>query len=333
MIDGEQVADPTPDASGTFRVAVTIPKSATGSVVISAIIGNGGSADAIFKVKDCPKNPTMATVPKSGVVGSKFVQKGNNWLPGGKVRITLPHGSKAFFLAQSATPRIGPSGGWQTVVTVGKGTPSGTYSYTATERAPQCPSGKITMKDSFTVKKNYLRRRSSWPPVSHPTTKMARIVNEYRARHGVAPLRVDDELAASAQRWADQGKFKHSGGGGRYGENLYASGGPCTEDDIRKAVDLWYAEAEQYGYDYNHPDTEAADRTEFNKGVGHFTQLVWKGSTKIGVGVASHPGNKWQCLVVAQFSPPGNYMGSFRENVLPPKSRQTVSHIWQESPF
>lgn len=112
MIDGEQVADPTPDASGTFRVAVTIPKPATGSVVISAIIGNGGSADAIFKVKDCPKNPTMASVPKSGVVGSKFVQKGNTWLPGGKVRITLPHGSKALFLAQSATPRVGPSRAW-----------------------------------------------------------------------------------------------------------------------------------------------------------------------------------------------------------------------------
>ena len=152
MISGERVADPTPDAAGTFRIAVTIPESATGSVVISAIIGNGGSADTVFKVKDCPKNPTMATVPKSGVVGSKFVQKGNNWLSGGKVHITLPHGSKALFLAQSATPQVGPSGGWQTVVTVGKGTPPGTYSYTATERAPQCPSGKITMKDSFTVR-------------------------------------------------------------------------------------------------------------------------------------------------------------------------------------
>ncbi|WP_367323592.1 hypothetical protein [Streptomyces sp. HUAS ZL42] len=151
MIGGEQVADPTPDASGTFRIAVTIPRSATGSVVISAIIGNGGSADVIFKVNDCPTNPTMATVPRSGTVGSKFIQKGNNWLPGGTVRITLPHGSKALFLTQSATPRVGPSGGWQTVVTVGKGTPPGTYSYTATERAPQCPSGKISITGSFTV--------------------------------------------------------------------------------------------------------------------------------------------------------------------------------------
>nr|WP_306926438.1 hypothetical protein [Streptomyces luteogriseus] len=151
MINGEQVADPTPDAAGTFRVAVTISKSARGSIEISAIIGNGGSAGTIFQVKDCPKNPTMATVPSSGVVGSKFVQKGNNWLPGGKVRITLPHGSKALFLTQSATPRVGPSGGWQTVVTVGKGTPPGTYTYTATEKTPKCPSKKIIQRDSFTV--------------------------------------------------------------------------------------------------------------------------------------------------------------------------------------
>lgn len=100
----------------------------------------------------CPRNTTMATIPDSGVVGSRFVQKGNNWLPGGTVHLTLPHGSAAKFLAQSATPRVGLSGGWQTVVTVGKGTRPGTYIYTATEKAPQCPSGKITKSGSFTVR-------------------------------------------------------------------------------------------------------------------------------------------------------------------------------------
>jgi hypothetical protein len=100
----------------------------------------------------CPRNPTMATIPDSGVVGSKFVQKGNNWLPGGTVHLTLPSGSKARFLTQSATPRVGLSGGWQTVATVSEETPPGTYTYTATEQAPQCPSGNITKNGSFTVR-------------------------------------------------------------------------------------------------------------------------------------------------------------------------------------
>ena len=38
--------------------------------------------------------------------------------------------------------------------------------------------------------------------------------------------------------------------------------------------------------------------------MGHFTQLVWKGSTQIGCGVASCGGqNFWVC----RYSPPGNF--------------------------
>lgn len=155
------------------------------------------------------------------------------------------------------------------------------------------------------------------PAVSDASARMARVTNEYRARHAVAGLEVSASLESSAQKWADRGEFKHSDGDSRYGENLYASREPCTEADLRKAVDLWYAEEKDY--DYGHPDTAEADRREFAKGTGHFTQLVWKGSERIGVGIASHPGRQWQCLVVAQYGPPGNYMGEFRENVLRPR--------------
>lgn len=156
-------------------------------------------------------------------------------------------------------------------------------------------------------------------PIQYPTTKMAKMVNEYRARHGVPDLKVSNELAPQAQKWAERGKFEHSGGGSEYGENLWVSSDECNEKSLQRAVDSWYEEAEKYGYDYDHPDTKEADQKEFDKGVGHFTQLVWKNSENIGVGAASHPDQKWKCLVVAQFSPPGNYMGEFRENVLPPE--------------
>jgi hypothetical protein len=157
------------------------------------------------------------------------------------------------------------------------------------------------------------------PAIPWPTTKMAKMINVYRELHGAPPLKVNEKLRRSAQRWADRGVFEHSGG--PYGENLAVAQVPCTEasgpDDpdnsLRLSVDLWYREVEHY--DFHHPDTVAGDRAEFDKGTGHFTQLVWRGSRSIGVGIATHPGQKWKCVVVAQFDPPGNYLGQFRENV------------------
>ena len=48
--------------------------------------------------------------------------------------------------------------------------------------------------------------------------------------------------------------------------------------------------------------------------TGHFTQVVWKSSTSIGLGIA-HGGRGTYCT--AQYSPPGNYQGQFKSNVLP----------------
>lgn len=50
--------------------------------------------------------------------------------------------------------------------------------------------------------------------------------------------------------------------------------------------------------------------------AGHFTQVVWKESTKLGVGMATN-GNK--AFVVGQYRPAGNMIGReyFEKNVLP----------------
>jgi hypothetical protein len=42
--------------------------------------------------------------------------------------------------------------------------------------------------------------------------------------------------------------------------------------------------------------------------IGHYTQIVWKKSTQIGVGKAGG-------IVVLNYSPPGNYRGSYTANV------------------
>ena len=53
-------------------------------------------------------------------------------------------------------------------------------------------------------------------------------------------------------------------------------------------------------------------------GTGHFTQVVWKGSKKLGVGFAL-TGDGRSLYVVAQYSPSGNYIGQFGQNVLQAK--------------
>lgn len=45
---------------------------------------------------------------------------------------------------------------------------------------------------------------------------------------------------------------------------------------------------------------------------GHFTQVVWKSSSKLGVGIARKNGH---ILVVANYDPPGNYQGQYANNV------------------
>ena len=60
----------------------------------------------------------------------------------------------------------------------------------------------------------------------------------------------------------------------------------------------------------------------FSGATGHFTQVVWKGSTQLGIGFArgsySFNGKVFDnCLfVVGRYLEPGNMMGAFRENVL-----------------
>jgi len=49
--------------------------------------------------------------------------------------------------------------------------------------------------------------------------------------------------------------------------------------------------------------------------IGHFTQVVWKGSTELGIGKAS--GRNGGTFVVANYNPPGNFGGQYNQNVFP----------------
>jgi uncharacterized protein YkwD len=129
--------------------------------------------------------------------------------------------------------------------------------------------------------------------------------NQVRAKHCAAPLTWSPRLAQIAKQWAntlrDKGcQFGHSGGS--TGENLAA--GTSGTLDAAAVVKMWSDEAALYKF----PDGG------FSMKTGHFTQVVWRGTTQVGCGRSQCKGmDIWVC----EYDPPGNWEGQYRENVLP----------------
>jgi len=113
------------------------------------------------------------------------------------------------------------------------------------------------------------------------------------------PLTWSSEVAAVAQAHADKCVFEHSTNS--YGENIYATSGSSTPQDV---LNSWASEVADYDY--------ASDSCS---GVcGHYTQVVWADSLLLGCAVTkctenspfgSGPWEFWVC----NYDPPGNYSG------------------------
>lgn len=128
-----------------------------------------------------------------------------------------------------------------------------------------------------------------------------------RAQYGAGPLAWSQTLYPGTVEWAQQCRFAHSDPGGRYGENLYASTNGQTS--IRDAMAAWMAEAQQYDY----------GRPGFSHATGHFTQIVWKGTTSVSAATVTCPGgsifSRPTVFIVVRYYPPGNVEGLFPQNV------------------
>ncbi|KAI9112362.1 hypothetical protein K1719_016559 [Acacia pycnantha] len=95
---------------------------------------------------------------------------------------------------------------------------------------------------------------------------------------------------------AARSQLIHSGGGGKYGENLAGSTGDLSG---AAAVKLWVDE--KADYDYNSNSCAAG------KQCGHYTQVVWRNS--IRVGCAKVKCNNGGTFIGCNYDPPGNYVG------------------------
>lgn len=134
--------------------------------------------------------------------------------------------------------------------------------------------------------------------------------NFHRGGHGSPPLSTSSSVVSVAQAYADKlaasGKFEHSGNH-KYGENLYAGG------DLVAGIDFFYDEKSQY------PGPYGSEPSMANFGAwGHYSQLLWKGTTGVGCGCADYQAGQYQKVLVCNYEPPGNFGGAYGANVLAP---------------
>lgn len=120
--------------------------------------------------------------------------------------------------------------------------------------------------------------------------------NAARAEVGVGPISWNSTVAAYAKTYAELRKedcnMVHSGG--PYGENLALGFGFMSGAD---AVNSWVSEKSDYIYATN---TCAGDHCL------HYTQVVWRNSTRLGCARAMcDTFNGWM-FVVCCYDPPGN---------------------------
>ena len=145
--------------------------------------------------------------------------------------------------------------------------------------------------------------------------------NQLRTAYSQTPLSWSDHLANYAKQWVNHlattkncamihrpnkgnSPFKQV-----YGENLFwaspevfSDGEVLLQDiNIKNVFDAW-AEEESY-YDYQ------TNTCQDGKDCGHFTQIVWHETQKVGCAMAicSDMSQIWAC----NYSPRGNYIGEW----------------------
>lgn len=163
--------------------------------------------------------------------------------------------------------------------------------------------------------------RAEKPRKTHPTDPAAESIaseflrehNRLRLPHCAKPLVWSETIEKSAQAWADhlataeKCDMVHSGNK-KYGENL-ATNSPIGFLTPVKAVGMWYDEVRYY--DHSNPG--------FSHATGHYTQVVWRVTQRIGCAMATCPAENKQ-IWVCQYDPPGNFKDRFDANVKPANS-------------
>ena len=130
--------------------------------------------------------------------------------------------------------------------------------------------------------------------------------NVARTQAGVAPLTWDPALANAATDYAQQmaltGIFAHSDRKARsgVGENLWmGSRGAFTVENM---VDGWVSERQMFAPGFFPTVSRSGNWTD----VGHYTQVIWPTTQRVGCAVASNASAEY---LVCRYWPAGNIEG------------------------
>jgi hypothetical protein len=149
---------------------------------------------------------------------------------------------------------------------------------------------------------------------SYSSIRLATVPERIMAAHNVErafaqarPLSWDSRLAAQALFYArvlaTSGPFQHSDRStrGGTGENLWM--GTHGAFSIEQMVGGWSSERRLF-----RPGTfPNVSRSRSWHDVGHYTQMIWPTTTRVGCGIASARGND---VLVCRYGPAGNVDGS-----------------------
>ena len=122
--------------------------------------------------------------------------------------------------------------------------------------------------------------------------------NRIRKKMGLPLMCWDEKVAKHSKKFAQERKddcaMIHSKSG-IYGENLAAGG----DLNATSAVNRWIAEKDNYDYKTN--------TCREGKMCGHYTQVVWKTSVRLGCAKVMCTNNPcW--WIICNYEPPGNYI-------------------------
>lgn len=165
-------------------------------------------------------------------------------------------------------------------------------------------------------------------------TVMLAYHNIHRSNHSAPALEWDDELAGYAENTANGCVFEHDmdQGNGGYGQNLASWGATSDIDGLKNKAaaggitNQWY-DSEMSNWAFYGQENPPSD---MNIDLyGHFTQVVWKDSTKVGCATVKCPAGtvlsfpSW--YTVCNYNPQGNFGGRYGDNVLKPEGAKRVT--------
>ena len=168
---------------------------------------------------------------------------------------------------------------------------------------------EITYPNRNTNTKNILISRSLTKGENSETkifkSTLIDLHNKLRKKHNSPNLIENKELNNLADEFAINYLLNQKNQSNLYNGKLYGENTIISESKDPKIIfEKWSKESQNYDFNKNH----------FEKNALHFTQIIWKETNEIGVGIANDEVNKKYCVVVL-YSPPGNTLGKFPKNV------------------